>query len=160
MRNLAARSAAAARETTELIEGSIGKVQTGTRIANETAAALSQIVEGIEKSASLVGDIAEASNEQATGIAQINKGIEQVSQVTQNNSATAEQSAAASEELSGQAELLKEMVGRFKVNRSGKALPGAEAGLLTGNAHAHAQAEKPLGSKPRILLGDEEHDKY
>ncbi len=90
--NLAARSAAAARETTELIEGSINKVQTGTKIANETAAALGEIVTGIDKAASLVGGIATASNEQASGIAQINKGIEQVAQVVQNNSATAEES--------------------------------------------------------------------
>ncbi|HML37663.1 MAG TPA: methyl-accepting chemotaxis protein, partial [Bacillota bacterium] len=107
VRNLAARSAAAARETTELIEGSIGKVHEGTKIANDTASALLEIVDGIEKSANLIGGIAEASNEQATGIAQINKGIEQVSKVVQNNSATAEESAAASEQLSGQAELLK-----------------------------------------------------
>ncbi|MDF3000079.1 MAG: methyl-accepting chemotaxis sensory transducer [Bacillota bacterium] len=115
VRNLAARSAAAAGETTELIEGSINKVQTGTKIANDTAAALAEIVTGIGKAANLVGEIATASNEQASGIAQINKGIEQVSQVVQNNSATAEESAAASEELSSQAELLKEMLSRFKV---------------------------------------------
>ncbi|HML38892.1 MAG TPA: methyl-accepting chemotaxis protein, partial [Bacillota bacterium] len=103
-------------------EGSISKVQAGTKIANETASALTEIVEGIEKSASLVETIAEASNEQATGIAQINKGIEQVAQVVQNNSATAEESAAASEELSGQAELLKERMSRFRLNQEVKAL--------------------------------------
>ncbi|MBC3804299.1 HAMP domain-containing protein [Acetobacterium fimetarium] len=115
VRSLAARSADAAKETTSLIEGSIDKVQEGTKIANDTAAALDDIVEGIEKVTTLVGNIAIASNEQASGIAQIDTGVEQVAQVVQQNSATAEQSAAASEELSGQAELLKQMVGTFKI---------------------------------------------
>jgi methyl-accepting chemotaxis protein len=156
VRNLAARSAAAARETTDLIEGSIHKVQAGTKIANETASALEEIVDGVEKAASLVVGIAEASNEQASGIAQINKGIEQVSQVVQNNSATAEESAAASEELSSQAELLKEMVGRFKLNRTVKALGTGEPRMLTGKA----QPGPALSESPRILLDDAEFDKY
>jgi len=118
VRSLAARSADAAKETTVLIEGSINKVQTGTRIADETASALNEIVDGIEKVANLVGNIAEASNEQASGIAQINQGVEQVAQVVQNNSATAEESAAASEELSSQAELLKEMIDKFQLRQS------------------------------------------
>ncbi|MEL7655803.1 MAG: methyl-accepting chemotaxis protein, partial [Bacillota bacterium] len=132
VRNLAARSADAAKDTTSLIEGSIDKVQTGTKIANETASALNEIVQEIEKAADLVAKIATASNEQASGITQINVGIEQVSQVVQNNSATAEESAAASEQLSSQAELLKEMVSRFKLNQTGKSLPGSELELLAG----------------------------
>lgn len=119
VRNLAARSANAAKETTAMIEGSIKKVEGGTRIAKETAEALNKIVQGVSKVATLVNDIAVASNEQAAGISQINQGVMQVSQVVQANSATSEESAAASEELSSQAELLKQMVSRFKLKRSG-----------------------------------------
>ena len=120
VRNLAARSAKAAKETTDMIEGSIKKVDGGTKIANQTADALVQIVDNITKVATLVGDIANASNEQAAGIAQVNQGILQVSDVVQMNSATSEESAAASEELSGQAEMLKDQVSKFKLknNRS------------------------------------------
>ena len=160
VRNLAARSANAARETTELIEGSISKVQTGTKIADNTASALIEIVSGIEKSANLVKDIATASNEQASGIAQVNKGLEQVSQVVQNNSATAEESAAASEELSSQAELLKEMVGRFKLNNRIKNLGGVEPKLLESRNSKERTSNHKLSSAPKILLSNEEFDKY
>jgi methyl-accepting chemotaxis protein len=115
VRTLAARSADAARETTDLIEGSISKVAEGTKIADETANALDDIVGGIVEVTDLIGNIAEASNEQATGIAQINTGVDQVAQVVQQNSATAEESAAASEELSGQSILLKQMIDQFKL---------------------------------------------
>ncbi|MDP4095178.1 MAG: methyl-accepting chemotaxis protein, partial [Bacillota bacterium] len=118
VRNLAARSANAAKETTDMIEGSIVKAEGGTKIARFTADALNKIVEDVTKAASLVGEIAVASNEQASGIAQVNQGIMQVSEVTQNNSATSEESAAASEELSGQAEMLREMVGKFQLKKS------------------------------------------
>lgn len=117
VRNLAARSANAAKETTDLIENSIRKAEGGTKIANETARALSGIVEGAEKVANLVKDIAMSSNEQATGIAQISLGVTQISQVVQNNSATSEECAASSEELASQAELLKEQVGGFKLKK-------------------------------------------
>ena len=115
VRTLAARSANAAKETTDMIEGSIKKVEGGTRIAKDTAQALNSIVSEIEKVATLVNSIAIASNEQALGIGQINQGIMQVSQVVQTNSATSEESAAASEELASQAELLKEEVGKFRL---------------------------------------------
>lgn len=117
VRNLAARSANAAKETTDLIEGSIKKAEEGTKIASGTAEALNSIVEVASKVAEIVGDIAVASNEQASGIAQINQGIMQVSEVVQTNSATSEEGAAASEELSSQAEILKQQVSRFKVKK-------------------------------------------
>ncbi|QOX64062.1 HAMP domain-containing protein [Anoxybacterium hadale] len=159
VRNLAARSAAAARETTDLIEGSVQKAQSGTKIANETATSLNVIVGGIEQAADLVRSIAEASNEQASGIAQINRGIEQVSLVVQNNSATAEESAAASEELSGQAELLKEMMSRFKINKNLAALGNSES------IHADIALQPPVKEEritkiPVISLAEHELDKY
>lgn len=115
VRNLAARSASAAKETTDMIEGSIEKVDAGTKIANNTAQALNEIVESITKAAELVNQITSASNEQANAISQVNQAIEEVSQVVQTNSATAEEGAAASEELSSQAEMLKHMVNNIKL---------------------------------------------
>ncbi len=118
VRNLAGRSANAAKETTALIEGTIQKVEVGTETANGTAKALDEIVTSISKSADLVGNIASASNEQAGAIALINRGIDQVSNVVQTNTATAEQSASSSEELSNQAATLKSLVGQFQLDSS------------------------------------------
>jgi methyl-accepting chemotaxis protein len=152
VRTLAARSAEAAKETTLLIEGSINNVQQGTKIADETAAALTDIVDGIAKVTDLVVNIAKASNEQATGISQVNSGIEQVAMVVQNNSATAEQSAAASEELSGQSELLRETIGQFKLRKG-----GAKKTIKTS---APVQAETNRVADPQIVLDDFDTDKY
>ncbi|HEX7713322.1 MAG TPA: methyl-accepting chemotaxis protein [Bacillota bacterium] len=178
VRNLAARSANAAKETTALIEGSIKKVAAGTGIANETAQALNQIVDGVTKAATLVGEIANASNQQATAIAQVNQGINQVAQVTQTNTATAEQSAAASEELSGQAEVLKNTVKRFKIKRIELGdLKGLDSGVLKmlqemaakqspqgGNSGTSSGAEGRKAAsnftKIRINLDDNEFGKY
>ena len=114
---LAARSAKAAKETTDLIEGSIEKVNGGRQIADRTARALDTIVANVSDVASLVSSIDKASREQKMALDQINQGILQVSQVVQSNSATSEESAAASEELNAQAERMKETVHRFKLNK-------------------------------------------
>lgn len=159
VRNLAARSADAAKDTTNLIEGSIQKVTSGTLLASETATALDDIVKKIEKAADLVSNIAEASNEQASGVAQVNKGIEQVAQVVQNNSATAEQSAAASEELSGQAELLKQMVDRFKLSKDSNQLSYEVKSEVNHFLKLEDKSAKS-SSNPRIPLSDNEFDKY
>jgi len=118
VRNLAAKSANAVKETTELIEDSIKKVEVGTKLTNNTADALKKIVEQVEKAAELVSSIAVASAEQSSGVEQVNQGIMQISQVVQSNAATAEESAAASEELSSQASQLKETVGFVKLKRA------------------------------------------
>jgi methyl-accepting chemotaxis protein len=115
VRSLAGRSAQAATETAELIASSIQKTADGTQIANQTAASLVQIVADVIKSFELAERIAAASKEQAVGIDQINLGINQVAQVTQTTTATAEESAASSEELFKQVEKLHWMVGRFRL---------------------------------------------
>ncbi len=125
VRNLAARSAKAASETTELIEGSVEKTKKGTEIGANTNTALGEIVNAVEKVTNLIAEIASASNEQAQGVSQVNQGLNQISQVTQQNTASAEESAAAAEELSAQAVALTQMISRFKINGhdSGEQLP-------------------------------------
>jgi len=118
VRNLAARSAKAASETAELIEGSIQKASNGTRIAERTAEALEEIVGSIGKVSDLIEEIAASSNEQAQGISQVNIGMQQIDQVIQQNTATAEESAATSEELSSQTAELKHQLSRFKLKGS------------------------------------------
>ena len=116
VRNLAAKSSAAAAETAEMIEGSIQKVAAGTKIASETAVALEEITKVVNESENLVTEIAASSNYQATAIAQIDQAIEQVSQVVQTNSATSEECAAASQELAEQAGIVREMIATYKLD--------------------------------------------
>jgi len=117
VRNLAARSANAAKETTTLIEGTVKKVSQGMEIANETAGALGQIVGSVNEVRDLVAQIARASSDQAEGIVQVNQGLRQVDQVTQQSTAGAEEGAAASEELSGQAGALRGVIAEFQLRQ-------------------------------------------
>ena len=161
VRNLAARSANAAKETTDLIEGSIKKTEKGTSIANDTAKALYEIVDGVTKATAIISEIAASSNEQATGISQINLGIEQVSQVVQTNSATAEESAAASEQLSSQAQLLKEMVSNFKLKNNGQNSYGTSNNSFSKNiSPKDIERDQFTPKKTRIDLSDNEFGKY
>ena len=115
VRNLAARSANAAKETTALIEGSIASVKRGSGIATDTATALTRIVESVRQVNDLIGEIASASNEQAQGISQVNLGLKQIDQVTQQNTVRAEDSASAAEQLSSQSDKLRQLLARFEL---------------------------------------------
>ena len=125
VRNLAARSAKAASETAELIEGSVGKTAQGADIAIRTAQALEEIVQGIGRASDLVSEIAAASNEQALGIEQITQGLGHIDQITQQNTANVEESAAAAAELSRQAREMRQRLCRFR-------LPAEGSGFQTG----------------------------
>ena len=118
VRNLASKSAEASKNTSVLIENSLKAVENGTQIADETAQSLLQAVNDVNEMAGIIEQISEASSNQAASISQITMGIDQISSVVQTNSATAEESAAASEELSSQSQLMKSLVGRFKLKSS------------------------------------------
>ena len=141
VRNLAAKSAEAAKNTEKLIQNTIEKAEFGTNIADQTAASLSEIVQGINESNRLVEEIARLSEEQSLGITQINTGIDQVAQVVQQNSATAEQSASASAEMSGQSDTLHQLIARFRLKD--------KADGLINDLLAEKPAQKKL-SAPRI----------
>ncbi len=118
VRNLASKSADAAKQTTILIEGSVTSVGKGMEIAQETAKALETVKSQSEMVVQTIKKIQEASNEQAEAINQITIGLEQISSVVQTNSATSQESAAASEELSGQAQMLREEISQFRLKNS------------------------------------------
>ena len=113
VRNLAGKSAEAAKNTSDLIANSTDAVHIGTEIAQNTADVLHEVVTSIQSVVEAIDHIAIVSNEQSKSVEQVSEGINQVAAVVQNNSATAEESAAASEQLSAEAASMKELVGRF-----------------------------------------------
>ncbi len=115
VRNLANKSTEASENIAALIENSLQAIENGTQIADDTAQSLIQAVNDVNEMAGIIEQISEASSDQADSIAQLTVGIDQISNVVQTNSATAEESAAASEELSGQSQLMKSLVGRFQL---------------------------------------------
>ena len=134
VRNLAARSAKAAKETADLIESSAERTRIGSEIADNTAAALQEIVAGATRVSDLVAEIAASSNEQSEGISQVNQGLGQIDQVTQQNAANAEESEAASEELSEQASQLQQMISQFRLGGASLRIVGGSQATLPGTS--------------------------
>lgn len=118
VRNLAQRSATAARESKELIQTSVHKVRAGTEFVNETGKALSEIVAGVKKVGDIVAQIAEASVEQSAGIGQVNQAVAQMDEITQQNAALAEQASAASVSMSDLSENMVDTLSFFKIESS------------------------------------------
>jgi methyl-accepting chemotaxis protein len=113
VRNLASKSAEAAKNTTTLIQNSITQVLDGKKIADSTSTSLKNVVANAKEAAATVDKIAEITGNQAKAIDQINIGIEQISGVVQNNSASSEENAAASSQLLSQAAYMKSLVEKF-----------------------------------------------
>lgn len=154
VRSLASQSAEASKNTSVLIENSLKAVENGTKIADETARALNLVVESVSGVTTTIDKISTASTGQAESVAQVTIGMDQISAVVQTNSATAEQSAAASQELSAQSSLLKELLGKFKWNKAGAPNPS-----IASASHNEAAAEKTTAytSVPSFKSS---HDKY
>ncbi len=123
VRNLAQRSAAAAKEIKHLIDDSVGKVDIGSKQVNQAGATMSEIVTAVKRVTDIMTEIAAASNEQSAGIEQVNQAITQMDEVTQQNAALVEEAAAAAESMQEQANALDEAMGTFKLNnRNGGAV--------------------------------------
>ena len=135
VRSLAAKSAAASGETAELIEESIERVNAGSKIADETAKAMEEISRVVQESEVIINGIAESSNYQATAVAQIEQAITQVSQVVQTNSATSEQCAAASEDLSNQASRMRELLSIYNLGNGSSSYKSSYQGQSSSNAN-------------------------
>ena len=135
VRNLAKRSADAAKEIKGLIRESVAKSQEGTKVAAHAGDTIQEVVSNVQRVTSLVGEIAGATQEQSTGLNEINKAVVQMDEVTQQNAALVEEAAAAAESLDAQAHALTEIVARFKT--------GVEVRRTASARAAHHAAPRP-----------------
>ncbi len=150
VRNLAMRAADAAKDTAELIEGTVKKVNDGSELVSTTNEAFSKVAESTGKVGELLSEISQASNEQSSGIEQVNNAIAEMDKVVQQNAANAEESASGSEEMSAQAEYLKDYVAELIQLISGA--KGEEGGRASQRSAGiiGSRSEQVLGSEKRI----------
>ncbi|HSV53510.1 MAG TPA: methyl-accepting chemotaxis protein, partial [Burkholderiaceae bacterium] len=153
VRSLAGRSAAAAKEIKELISASVDKVEGGTRLVAQAGQTMTEIVGSVQRVSDIIGEIRAATSEQSQGIAQVNTAVAQLDQMTQQNSALVEQSAAAADSLKDQAVRLAEAVQVFKLGEDGApstVLPGPDAPAARAALPAAKPVVKPV-AKPATL---------
>ena len=140
VRNLAQRSATAAKESKELIQTSVQKVRSGTEFVNETGKSLTEIVSGVKKVGDIVAEIASASAEQSQGIEQVNQAVSQMDEITQQNAALAEQASAASVSMSDQSNNMTQLLSFFR----------AGGGAVTAQQTSYsAQPVKSTAERPK-----------
>ncbi|MBP1716847.1 MAG: chemotaxis sensory transducer [Deltaproteobacteria bacterium] len=143
VRNLAMRAAEAAKNTANLIDGTVKKVKEGAGLVTKTSTAFADVVERTSKVGGLVGEITAASQEQAQGIDQISKAVAEMDKVVQQNAANAEESAAAAEQMSAQSEEMRGFVNQLFVLVSGTAGQNGSASVSLMNAQPSLAKEKP-----------------
>ncbi len=132
VRNLAQRSATAAKESKDLIQTSLQKVRSGTEFVNQTGTSLNEIVTGVKKVGDIVAEIAAASVEQSQGIEQVNQAVSQMDEITQQNAALAEEASASSVAMSDQSTSMAQLLSFFKI--------GAGGAGTSVHQHTHASA--------------------
>ncbi|MBI5579186.1 MAG: methyl-accepting chemotaxis protein [Deltaproteobacteria bacterium] len=145
VRNLAIRAAEAAKNTSNLIDGSVKRIKDGTGLVNSTNAAFTEVSTSSKKIADLVSEINAASTEQAQGIDQINKAVSEMDKVVQQNAATAEESASASEELNAQAEQMQAAIGQLVTIIGGNAERTVKSKAPKEGPRASGRGQKSRG---------------
>jgi methyl-accepting chemotaxis protein len=176
VRNLASRSAEAAKEIKTLIQDSVGKVTEGTKLVDESGKVLAEIVTRVTKVTDVMAEIASSSREQASGIEQVNKAITMMDEVTQQNAALVEEASAAAQALSGQAANLTQMIARYQVGGGNAdeapraaARPPAAARLverraptrpMTGKKRPASSAAAAAPQRPAPSAGDEQWKEF
>jgi methyl-accepting chemotaxis protein len=145
VRSLAQRSAEAAREIKALIGNSVDKVETGSRLVTDAGSTMNEIVASVQRVTDIIGEITAASSEQSAGLGTINVSVVQLDQMTQQNAALVEESAAAAESLRDQAGRLAGLVATFN-------LGGAHAGVASSHAPAVAASPRPAAAPARQPL--------
>ncbi len=150
VRNLAMRSAEAARTTGELINSSRSQADEGWKLNSEVHANLNEIVAGIKKVSAVMGEIAAASEQQSSGVGQVSTAVEQLNQVTQTNAASSEETASAAAELSSQADELRTLVSSFTLSSGTSSSPRNPRPLAP--RPTPAPAARPAARKPAAAL--------
>jgi methyl-accepting chemotaxis protein-1 (serine sensor receptor) len=153
VRNLAGRSATAAKEIKGLIEDSVAKVADGTKLVDQSGEALSEIVSSVKKVSDIVAEIAAASKEQSSGIEQVNRALTQMDEMTQQNASLVEEAAAASEAVDAQAEELTNQVAYFKVDLGSMSAGAGRNQQARSTSSQQAQQEQPvITAQPKVAL--------
>ena len=158
VRNLAQRSATAAKEIKALIAESVDKVEGGAKLVQQAGSTMDEVVNSFQRVAALVGDITAASREQSSGIEQVTQAVSQMDEVTQQNAALVEQAAAAAESLEEQAQGLVQAVGSFKLAQA--ELPAAREVPRLANPSSPQAAAPKMKKIPPPHLADDENEEW
>ena len=158
VRNLAQRSAGAAKEIKDLIRDSVEKVDNGTELVNESGKTLSEIVEAVEKVSTMIKEISSASEEQASGIEQVNKAISQMDEMTQQNAALVEEASAASETMTEQATSMMSLMGFFQATQNSAAIAAAPVPVQAPKVTAAPAPSSSNATASRPVITDSDDD--
>jgi methyl-accepting chemotaxis protein-1 (serine sensor receptor) len=149
VRNLAQRSATAAKEIKDLINDSVDKVKNGSELVDASGKALAEIVDSVKKVNDIVAEIAAASQEQSSGIEQVNKAVMQMDEMTQQNAALVEESSAASRSMEEQAQKLEEMMRFFRMGDAGDVASGGSQSTPTAAGGGGRKKESKIAQLRR-----------